>query len=177
MLSRLILSLAVIASLAATALPAYADKARDAQFFSKIEGQWRGPGEIVAGKYKGTKFVCELDGSVPNSRLGMTLDGGCRVGLFNQKMTASIERKGRAYVGQFLDGAQGEGLDVTAGSVTHDRVALTLNRKQLDGAMLARLADDNTLNVTVSVRVGDELVPVIGMSLDRAQPVRLGSMQ
>lgn len=173
--SRLALSFAVIATLAASVLPASADNARDARFFSQIEGQWRGPGEIVAGKYKGTKFICEFDGSVPASKLGMALDGGCRVGLFNQKMRASIERNGRAYVGTFLDGAQGEGLDITAGSVTHDRVALTLNRKQLNGAMLARLADDNKLNVTVSVRVGGELVPVIGMSLDRTGSVHAGS--
>ena len=56
-------------------------------------------------------------------------------------------------------------------------MALTLNRKQLDGAMLARLADPNTLNITVSVRVGDELVPVIGMSLDRIDPVQVGSVR
>ena len=177
MSSRLALSLAVIATLATSVAPAHADTARDARFFGQIEGQWRGPGEIVAGKYKGTKFICQFDGSVPSSKLGMTLDGDCRVGLFNQKMTASIERKGRAYVGTFLDGAGGEGLDVTAGSVTQDRVALTLNRKQLNGAMLARLADQNTLNVTVSVRVGEELVPVIGMSLDRIDPVSVGSIR
>jgi len=91
-------------------------------------------------------------------------------------MSATVERQGRGYKGSFLDGANGEGLDVTAGNVSRDRVALTLNRKQLDGAMLARLADENTLNVTVSVRVGEELVPVIGMSLDRLDPVKVGSV-
>jgi hypothetical protein len=33
--------------------------------------------------------------------------------------------------------------------------------------MLARLASDNQLNITVSVNVGKSLVPVIGMKLDR----------
>lgn len=168
-------ALAVAATIGAIA-PAHADQARDARFFAQIEGKWRGPGEIVAGKYKGTKFVCQFDGSVPQSTIGMSLDGDCRVGLFTQRMSATVERQGRGYKGSFLDGARGEGLDVTAGNVSRDRVALTLNRKQLDGAMLARLADENTLNVTVSVRVGEELVPVIGMSLDRLDPVKVGSV-
>ena len=175
--SRLALSLLALAATAAAPAPAHADKARDARFFQQIEGKWRGPGEIVAGKYKGTRFICRFDGSVPGSSLGMSLDGDCRVGLFTQRMSASVERKGRTYKGTFLDGADGEGLDVTAGKVGEDRVALTLNRKRLDGAMLARLADRNTLNVTVSVRVGGELVPVIGISLDRLDPVRVGSVR
>ncbi len=48
---------------------------KDKQFFQTIEGQWSGPGEIVAGKYKGTKFVCNLAGSTPDESVGMTLDG------------------------------------------------------------------------------------------------------
>ena len=30
-----------------------------------VEGEWAGPGEIVAGKYKGTKFTCNFTGSTP----------------------------------------------------------------------------------------------------------------
>lgn len=159
-----------------TAAPAHADTSRDARFFSQIEGKWRGSGEIVAGKYKGTRFTCQFDGATPDRELGMSLDGGCRVGLFRQKMSAKVTRQGRSYRGTFLDGAGGQGLDVTAGNVSGDRVALTLNRQDLKGAMLARLADENTLNITVSVHVGSELVPVIGMSLDRLDRVRVGSL-
>ncbi|WP_306119360.1 MULTISPECIES: hypothetical protein [unclassified Roseitalea] len=176
MLQRLALSFLVLGA-ALSAIPsAQADTTRDAKFFQKIEGKWRGPGEIVAGKYKGTKFICEFDGATPAADIGMSLDGGCRVGVFTQKMSASVRRQGRSYRGTFLDGADGEGLDVTAGNVSTDRVALTLNRNDLKGAMLARLADQDTLNITVSVHVGDELVPVIGMSLDRLDGVRVGSI-
>ena len=35
---------------------------RDKAFFQSISGTWSGPGEIVAGKYKGTKFTCNLTG-------------------------------------------------------------------------------------------------------------------
>jgi len=175
MFLRLFASLSIMAAMAATSLPAHADQARDARFLKKIEGSWRGPGEIVAGKYKGTKFTCQLDGTNPANELGMGLHGDCRVGVFTQKMEASVTRSGKTYKGTFLDGALGEGLDVVAGNVTDDRMVLTLNRKDLDGAMLARLAHHNQLNVTVSVRVGGELVPVIGMSLDRIDKMSVSS--
>ena len=67
----------------------------------------------------------------------MTLDGACRVGMFTQKMTATVERRGAGYAGTFLDGAGGKGLDVISGSVKGQKVVFGLNRKQLNGAMLA----------------------------------------
>jgi hypothetical protein len=175
-LRSMAVSTIALATAAFAAAPADANE-REARFFRQIEGKWRGPGEIVAGKYKGTKFTCEFSGLTPDDKLGMTLDGGCRVGVFNQKMNATVKRKGRSYIGHFLDGAQGEGLDVVAGSVTPDRAVLTLKRKQLDGAMLARMASKNQLNITVSVNVGETLVPVIGMKLDRIDSVAVGAVE
>lgn len=172
------MAVSCLAMLPLAALDAPADASeREQRFFRQIEGKWRGPGEIVAGKYKGTKFTCEFSGLTPNNKLGMTLDGGCRVGLFSQKMKATVKRKGRGYTGSFLDGSQGEGLDVVAGTVTPDRAVLTLKRNQLDGAMLARLASKDQLNITVSVNVGEALVPVIGMKLDRIDSVAVGSVR
>lgn len=167
----------VLAALPLTAVmtPAAAGD-RDSRFFRQIEGKWRGPGEIVAGKYAGTRFTCEFDGTTPDDKMGMTLDGGCRVGVFSQKMNATVARKGKTYVGRFLDGADGEGLDVIAGNVKGDGVVFTLRRKQLNGAMLARLASRNQLNITVSVHVDNELVPVIGMKLDRMDSVEVGAI-
>ena len=179
MFNRLAVSFAVsalaIASIA-TATPVHADASRDSRFFSQIEGKWRGSGEIVDGKYKGTRFTCQFDGSTPAPGVGMSLDGACRVGHFRQKMSARVVRHGRSYRGTFLDGADGQGLDVIGGNVSGNHVALTLNRKDLRGAMLARLTDENTLDITVSVHVGSELLPVIGMSLDRQGSVRVGSL-
>ncbi len=149
---------------------------KDKQFFQTIEGQWSGPGEIVAGKYKGTKFVCNLAGSTPDDAVGMTLDGTCRVGVFSQPMKATVTRVGSSYSGKFNDGSEGKGLDVTSGSVSGNKMVFGLNRKQLNGAMLARVSDQNTMNVTVSVRVEKELVPVIGMSLKRIDNVAVGSI-
>lgn len=149
---------------------------KDEKFFRSIEGQWSGPGEIVAGKYKGTKFVCNLEGTTPEAAIGMTLDGSCRIGVFSQAMKATVTRVGNTYSGKFNDGAEGKGLNVTSGSVSGNRVILGLNRKELNGAMLARVADKNTMNVTVSVRVDEDLIPVIGMSLKRVDNTAVGSI-
>ncbi|MBO6539372.1 MAG: hypothetical protein JJ969_08225 [Rhizobiaceae bacterium] len=150
---------------------------RERRFFSAVEGRWSGPGEIVAGKYKGTKFICNFTGTTPDGKIGMSLDGGCRVGLFTQKMSAAIEKSGRkGYRGTFMDGAAGKGLDVIGGSVASNRVVFKLARASLDGAMQARMADDDTMNVTVSVKVENQLVPVIGMSLKRLDGGSVGAI-
>lgn len=148
----------------------------DAEFFKTVAGQWSGPGEIVAGKYKGTKFMCNFTGSNPSGNAGMELDGSCRVGVFSQKMSAVVERTPRGYKGRFLDGAAGKGLDVTSGNVNRDRVVLGLNRKALKGAFLANLSDPDSMKVTVSVRVDKKLVPVIGINLKRMDQVQTGAI-
>ena len=72
-----------------------------------------------------------------------------------------------------MDGAEGKGLDIVSGNVVDaSKVVLAIHRNQLKGVMQARIADKNTMNVTVSVRVEKELVPVIGMSLKRVDALR-----
>lgn len=150
---------------------------KDRRFFSQVEGQWSGPGEIVAGKYKGTRFNCNFTGMTPSDSVGMTLEGGCRVGLFTQRMSATVEHKGReGYRGTFMDGAVGEGLDVVSGTVNDSRVVFSVNRNDLNGAVLANLPDGDTMHVTVSVEVQDQLVPVIGMNLSRSANRSIGSV-
>lgn len=155
-----------IAVAAVLALASSGALAGDRAFFDSIQGTWSGPGEIVAGKYRGTRFSCSLDGESLRGD-GMILDGSCRVGLFSQAIKASVKRHGRSYRGTFLDGAKGKGLDVTGGNVHGDRITVGMERDELSGAMVARLKPDGRLGVTVSVRVGEELVPVLGMDLSR----------
>jgi hypothetical protein len=171
---RLVLPLA--AAVLSAAIGTASASERDRKLFEDVKGEWSGPGEIVAGKYKGTKFNCTFTGDTPDGKVGMSLDGACRVGMFTQKMSATVEKNGRGYKGTFMDGAAGKGLDITAGTVEGRKAVFSLNRNQLHGAMLARLPDNNTMNVTVSVRVDEELVPVIGMSLKRMEPRRVGSI-
>lgn len=166
--STILVALAVVSLTGAMAHAADAGE-RDVKFFRSVEGQWSGPGEVVAGKYKGTRFTCDLVGSTPSRHAGMDLDGTCRVGMFTQKMSAHVEERGHSgYHGTFLDGAAGKGLDIVGGSVEGKKVVFVLNRHQLKGTMLAHLPDPNTMNVTISVKVNDSLVPVIGVNLKRS---------
>lgn len=149
---------------------------RDRAFFESVEGEWAGPGEIVAGKYKGTKFTCNFQGSTPDGKVGLSFDGGCRVGVFTQRMSASIERRGNGYKGTFLDGSQGKGLDVTYGNVDGNKVVMSLIRNQLKGAMLAKLSGADNMTVTISVKVEKQMVPVIGINLKRVDGGAVGSV-
>ncbi|SIQ13347.1 hypothetical protein SAMN05880582_101862 [Rhizobium sp. RU20A] len=172
-LAAAVLSGVTLAS--ATGHAAGSDKA----FFDRVSGQWKGPGEIVAGKYKGTKFTCELTGaSIDQGPAGLKMDGFCRVGVFKQPMTATIKRGGKSYTGTFLDGSEGKGLDVISGNVAKDKVVVGINRKKLNGAMIARLNDDRTMNITISVKVDQTMVPVIGVSLTRqVDDIAVGSIK
>ncbi|WP_026623057.1 hypothetical protein M728_001576 [Ensifer sp. WSM1721] len=177
LIARGVAAIALVAALGA-ATPALSG-ARDKAFFDKVAGQWKGPGEIVAGKYKGTKFTCDLTGEpMSGAQAGLKLDGFCRVGVFKQPMSAMITQKGNSYTGKFLDGADGKGLDVVSGNVAKDKVVVGINRKQLNGAMIARLQDEETMNITISVKVEETMVPVIGVSLNRQMDtIAVGSIK
>ncbi|WP_173931566.1 hypothetical protein [Chelativorans sp. Marseille-P2723] len=137
------------------------------QFFERVAGKWSGSGEIVAGKYKGTKFVCSFAGSTPAGKTGMTLDGDCRVGVFNQQMSATVEHGHAGFRGTFLDGAKGKGLDVVGGAIERETAVFAIHRNALTGAMRAQLSGQDKMNITISVHVDEELVPVIGVALKR----------
>lgn len=152
---------------------------KDDVFFNSVAGIWSGPGEIVAGKYKGTKFSCNLVGeSLPDNGTGIKLDGTCRVGVFKQPMSAIITKNGNNYEGKFLDGAEGKGLNIVSGKVQGDRVIMGINRASLNGAMVARVTNDDSMNITISVKVADEIVPVIGLTLGRdVDQIAVGSIK
>lgn len=141
---------------------------KDDIFFNSVAGAWKGPGEIVAGKYKGTKFTCDLTGEpLSDKGTGIKLDGTCRVGVFKQPMSALISKKGNSYEGKFLDGSEGKGLDIVSGQVSGDKVVVGISRAKLNGAMVARVQNDKSMNITISVKVADQMIPVIGLTLAR----------
>ncbi|MFK5979093.1 MAG: hypothetical protein QM488_09430 [Rhizobiaceae bacterium] len=156
-------------------LVSFAAQASDRTFFSGIEGKWRGPGEIVAGKFKGTKFVCTFEGDTLAKSSGMNIGGSCRIGLFSQPMNALVRKAGGRYKGKFLDGAAGEGMDVIGGRYSRSRLSVDIVRKDLRGVMITSLNKQNKLNVTVSVHVGKRLIPVIGMTLKRVGIKKMAS--
>ena len=97
----------------------------------------------------------------------MNIDGYCRVGVFSQPMNAIIQRASTGYTGQFLDGEAGEGMDIIGGRYSSNKLVVNIKRKDLRGVMVASRAQENQLQMTISVRVDGRLVPVIGMRLDK----------
>ncbi|MGG7517651.1 hypothetical protein ACQ3G6_07190 [Allorhizobium undicola] len=181
MQSRLFSLLGSIAIACSTCLSAPAAWAaeKDREFFRSIAGTWSGPGEIVAGKYKGTKFSCNLIGEPKEGAdAGIKLGGTCRVGVFSQPMNAEISYKGGSYTGQFLDGADGKGLDIVSGQITGSKAVMGINRQKLNGAMVANVEGDKAINITISVKVEERMIPVIGLRLNRqVDPTTVSSIK
>ncbi|AQS41764.1 MAG: Hypothetical protein BHV28_10750 [Candidatus Tokpelaia hoelldobleri] len=132
-----------------------------------FEGRWSGAGEVVAGKYKGTKFNCSLSGATEDTFIGMTLEGRCRSGIFSQPMKARIVRGAQGYYGTFNDGATGNGLDITAGKISKNHMILSLYHEKLNGVMTAHLNNAASLDITLAVQVQNTLVPLIDIRLKR----------
>ncbi|MFD0917532.1 hypothetical protein ACFQ14_14065 [Pseudahrensia aquimaris] len=142
-------------------------EASERAYFKSVQGNWSGSGEIVAGKYKNTRFTCKFTGNVPRG-LGMDISGKCRVGLFTQEMSARITKRGKSYRGQFLDGAKGKGLDIVSGRLKSNKLIVGINRKKLNGTMVANMKNRNKMHITISVRGNsNKLIPVIGLTLNR----------
>ena len=161
---RLLASAALAVALVSPSLqPAVAG---ERAYFNSVQGTWKGAGKIVNGKYKGTHFTCSFQGSQP-AKLGMKIEGSCRVGLFSQPMSAVITKGGNGYRGQFLDGAKGKGLDVVSGRLRSNKLVVGIQRKQLDGTMVANMKSRDKMHITISVKAKTRLVPVIGLTLNR----------
>jgi len=144
------------------------DGARERVFLQSFEGQWSGAGEIVSGKYKGTRFHCNFVGAAQTREVGLSLDGHCRAGLFGQAMKAQITRRpSGAFLGYFNDGARAQGMDITAARIGADHMQFDLNRQNLQGTMLARLETQDEMSIILSVKVMDEFVRVVGLNLKR----------
>jgi len=137
-------------------------------FFRSLDGQWRGSGEIVAGKYKGTRFQCNFTSLSEIVTVGLLLDGNCRMGLFSQNVKAKVAgEKNGIFSGHFNGGSGSEGMDITAGQVGADHVMLHLHRNELEGTMQAKLVSDNIMQITLSVKVFDHFIPIVGVNLQR----------
>jgi hypothetical protein len=145
---------------------------------ARLRHTYRQADRVIAISAGVATDVLALTGLPADGNLtGLTLDGTCRVGVFSQPMKATISEVGGKYQGQFLDGAEGKGLDIVSGAVTGDRVVMGINRKKLNGAMVARLHNDSALNITISVKVEDRMIPVIGLKLNRQAEAYAGAIK
>jgi len=139
-------------------------------FLQSVRGQWSGQGEVIAGRYKGIKFRCTLNTPAADNAAEIYLDGTCRAGIFSQPVKARINRKGGRFRGSFNEGAQANGLDIVAGAIHKNHMTLELNRDKLNGNMTARLEGDNLLHITLAVKIDEDIIPVIGLNLNRIAP-------
>lgn len=159
--------LSIFAALIFTSISYAAAPDEEEVFFQKIQGQWTGPGEVVAGKYKGTRFTCTFSGAQEQAKVGMVLDGSCRVGIFSQAVKARITRVEKGYQGSFNNGAKGDGMDIISGKIGNKHMVFGLVRENINGTMTAHLSDNDTMNITLSVKVSEEMIPVVGVQLKR----------
>lgn len=139
-------------------------------FLHSVRGQWSGKGEVVAGRYKGIKFNCKFNAPAAKDGIDMTLTGTCRTGIFSQPISAKIQQKEGTLRGSFNEGAQAQGLDITKGVIHKNHMILELSREKLNGNMEAKLEGDNLLRITLAVKIDEDVIPVIGMNLNRTQP-------
>lgn len=146
-------------------------------FFQNVNGPWTGSGEVVSGKYKGTRFYCMFQGRSPSKEgiqnpsafplNGLILEGACRIGIFSQPMLAQIIRGINGFTGVFNDGAKGGGFDIISGKISNDHMIINIKRNQIKGAMLARLETKDKMNITISAKLDNAYVPIIGLKLSR----------
>lgn len=136
------------------------------KYFKSIEGTWEGNGEVIAGKYKDTKFKCTLNGKTPK-KIGMDIEGNCKIGIFNQKITAKITRHHDHYRGTFLGGAEKYGLDVVSGKLSNDIFIAALVRENINGSIIVNATHKNKMGIYIAVEVNERFYPIIELELDK----------
>ena len=140
-------------------------------YFKSIQGKWAGKGEVVNGKYKNTKFKCELTGKTPK-KLGMEIKGFCRIGLIYQTITATIIKNKGYYKGKFLGGAKGNGLDVVGGRLRNKRFTAALTRKKINGTIIIDATKKNKMDIILTVEFKGNLYPIVELAMQREKKKR-----
>jgi hypothetical protein len=162
---------------AATAIsPARADDT--AAFMSRFSGLWVGTGQLLFVADNNAEFLCELKGSPSPTQLTFGMTGTCRMGSLSAPIRAQLRYNAEtdAFYGQFLDGAEGDGVDLV-GTRAGDGFSLKLVRGQAQGRLAAEAVDRDQLKVVIYYRDprNDAEVPVVAMGLTRKEI--LGSAQ
>lgn len=171
-----ILSLAVAAILAVSAVPqAFAEDPAD--FMNRFSGKWMGTGSLLFGPEKGLEFNCELEGTPSRTHLTFGMRGRCWMGVISGPVFAQIRYSAEQdrFFGQFLDGAEGDGLDIV-GTKDGEGFLLNLSRGQAQGSLRAEAVGDNQMKVLISYRdrVNDRYLPIAAMGFTRSGAAALG---
>jgi hypothetical protein len=161
---------ALVALLALSAAPAHADDA--AEFMKRFSGAWLGSGELLIGSEDGLKFGCELEGDPSRTQLAFAMTGRCWMGKLSAPVWARLRYNAETnrFYGAFLDGAEGDGLDIVAAR-EGDGFSMQLVRGMAQGRLMAEAVDRNRLEVVLYYRdrSRNRELPVVAMSFARKQ--------
>lgn len=164
------LSLAIV--FLALSLVSASANSSETDFLAKLQGSWAGSGRVLAGPDRGTNFKCNLAGKPSRTGIKISMNGKCSVGRLSARMGASIkysEGVGK-YVGRFLNGARGNGLDIY-GDRAGNQLKLRLTRGRTQGNMDLLLQRKDLMRVIISVYdpKNRRSIPVIAMDLKKSR--------
>jgi hypothetical protein len=171
-----VLALAFLAALSSAAPAAAADQAAD--FVGKFSGEWLGTGQLLFGPQFGTKFHCELTGTPSKSQLTFGMKGRCWMGNISGPVNAQLRYNAEtnSFYGEFMDGSEGNGVDVVGGGRVGEGFALRLSRGTTQGKLVAEAVNADQMTVMLSVRdkVNERDFPVVAMGFTRKDATALG---
>src|SRR3712207_205128 len=84
------------------------------EFMARFSGEWLGTGQLLVGAENGLTFSCELDGAPSRTRLTFAMKGRCWMGALSAPVNATLRYNAETnrFYGTFMDGSQGNGLDI-----------------------------------------------------------------
>ena len=184
-------TLAVLAlSLPGLSLPSTASAGENdaATFMERFSGEWRGTGRLLIGPETGMKFHCALDGDPSRTELTFGMNGKCWAGRLSAQVYARLHYNAETnrFYGDFLDGAEGNGVDVI-GERKDEGFSLLLSRGMTQGELIAKPAGLNKMTITIllndSTRTRSVAVAAMGFArkgerhLPDYEPVVTGSLK
>lgn len=167
-------TLALAGLLAVFAAPASADDA--AEFMERFAGKWLGTGSLLFGPENGLEFTCELEGKPSRSQLTFGMKGRCWMGIISGPVFARLHYNSdqNRFYGQFLDGAEGDGLDIV-GTKKGEGFSLDLVRGQAQGNLHAEAIGEHQMKVLITYRdrANDRYLPIAAMGFTRMNAASL----
>jgi hypothetical protein len=170
-----VISLIFLAAFCLHAAPARADDA--GEFMSRFSGEWLGSGQLLVGAENGLKFSCELDGDPSRTRLTFGMKGRCWMGALSAPVNATLRYNAETnrFYGAFMDGAQGNGLDIV-GARAGDDFSLQLARGPAQGRLVAETVNPDQMKITIYYRdrARNRELPVAAMGFTRKSAGAIG---
>jgi hypothetical protein len=155
--------------------PAFADDAAD--FMQRFSGEWLGTGKLLFGEESGLEFHCELKGDPSRTQLTFGMTGRCWMGNLSGAVNARLHYNSETnqFYGAFLDGAEGDGLDVVAARAG-DGFSMRLIRGAAQGRLTAEAVNRDQLRVMMYYydRANDRELPVVAMGFTRSEAGAMG---